>query len=50
MKKLIIITIILITGIIIYKSACPPEHIKIIHADAVRCADDMKENNNLICD
>lgn len=50
MKKLFIILLILAIGLYIYNQIKTPDYIKINHAEAQRCFEDMQQNKNIICD
>lgn len=50
MKKLSLILIILASGLYLYNKLKTPDYIKINHAEAQRCFEDMQQNESLICD
>lgn len=50
MKKALIILIIIVSGLYLYNKLKTPDYIKITHAEAQRCFEDMQQNESLICD
>ena len=49
-KATILILIILASGLYLYNRLKTPNYIKINHAEAQRCFEDMQKNKGLICD